>query len=187
MSILRVSAVAGRSLDHSLGRVGAATLTRRADGLFVEVGHDDVASLVRALAFAGVQAVPAAVDLSTPRGPIPALGLDLASVPSALVAADVVRVRAIPLGEATAEVLRRRLGWLRGPSERARIRCRTLLRGEDVLLAWDRRAWIDRRDLRDRRLRAHLRPVVFDRGALDAAPARRIFASDGLLAGWLFA
>jgi hypothetical protein len=96
-------------------------------------------------------------------------------------------VRRLHLGEATAQILRRRLAAFRAPSPAAQRRCRGLLTGEDALFAWERRAWVDRARLRALRSRSSLRPVVFDRGALERDERRgRSFASDGALAAWAF-
>lgn len=187
MTVLRLEAVSGRDLDRALAVVGSATLTRRAGACYVDVALGDVVKLTRALAFGGIAARPTDTDLSVPAGLIPAVGCDLEPIPTDLATADVVRVRRVGLGEATAEILRRRLAAFRAPSAQARARCRGLLRGEEVLFAWGRRAWGSREALRAASVRSTLRPAVFDRTAIDRddRPGRS-FVSDGALARWAF-
>lgn len=188
MTVLRLEPLGGSHVDRALAAVGSATLTRREDGAFVEVAVADVARLVRALAFAGVAASACDADLAAPRGLVPAVGRDLAPLARPLAGTDIVRVRRLTLGEATREVLRRRLGGLLPAPAPARDRARALLRGEDVLLAWTRRAWLTRGVLRAGPVRRSLRPIVFDREALERPdPGGRTFASSGALQRWLFA
>ncbi len=187
MTVLRLDPVAGRAIDHALADLAAATLVRRPDGAFVEVTVAEVARLVRRLAFAGIAAAPCDADLGAPPGLMAAVGRDLAPLARGTAACDVVRVRSLTLGEATREILRRRFGGLVAADARARERARALLRGDDAVLAWSRRAWATRDGLRSRGARASLRPVVFDRAALaDPALAGRTFASAGSLGTWLF-
>lgn len=187
MTLLRLEPVQGTALDRAAAVVEDVTFFRRGDGCFAEVGPDDVARMVRALAYAGIDARASASDLSAPRDHLPAVARDLAPAPVGLVACDVVRVRRLSLGEATAEVLRRRLAMFRPPSAAAQARCRRLLSGDDALLAWDRHAWVERARLRALRSRSSLRPVVFDRGAVERDERRgRSFASDTALANWAF-
>jgi len=187
VSTLRLVGRRGLDLDAPVASVGTATLIRRADGLYVEVAPGDVRDLVRAFAFAGIDAVdavtpPVAADIA---GHVAAVGTRLEPLPPATFVLDVVRVRRLAVGEATREVLRRRLAWLRPPSDEARRMCRRLLWREDAFLAWDRRAWIARAAIRDRAVRACLRPVVFDRRAADRMRERgRSFVTDRALARW---
>jgi hypothetical protein len=188
VTVLRLSPAAGADLDRALAVVEGAMLVRRDDRVFIEVPVADVARLVRALAFAGIAAAPCDADLSAPRALRPAVGYDLAPLVAGAVACDIVRVRRLTLGEATRELLRRRFGGLAAPTEAARRRARAVLRGEDVLLAWARQGWATADALRTQRVRASLRPVVFDRGALERTdlPGRTL-ASAGSLGRWLFA
>jgi len=185
MTVLRLEPVAGRGIDLALAAVDAATLVRTQQACLVEVEHDQMERLVRALAFRGIRAEPAA-EAPPPRSH-PAIGLDLAPLPAGLLDVDVVRIRRLALGDATREIMRRRLAALRPPSPAAQRICRAVLRGEDALFAWERRAWAARPALRDARAWRSLRPVVFDRAALERATfAGRARASDGALASWLF-
>lgn len=186
MTVLRLIPVGGSAIDRAIASVGSATLCRRPDGAFVDVPLADVGPLVRILAFAGVRAEPCAAELiAAPKGTFPAVGVDLAPLPSGLGAVDVLRVRRLGLGAATGEIMRRRLGGLIGPGDDARARCRAVLRGTDAVMAWGRAAWAPRSALR--RARPSLRPVVFDRDAVGRADlGGRAYASDGAISRWLF-
>jgi hypothetical protein len=74
------------------------------------------------------------------------------------------------------------------PREAAREHARGLLRGDDALLAWGRQAWAARDALRTRVARRSLRPVIFDRSAIERTDLDgRTLASAGALTRWLFA
>lgn len=187
MTILRLDPVAGQDVDRAAALAAEIVFHRRREGCFAEVASDYLAVVVRALALAGVEAREARIDLTPPRDHIPAIGADLLPSPDGLLVSDVVRVRRLPLGPATAEVLRRRCAFFFPPSAAAQARCRRLLRGEDALLGWQRQAWVERGRIRAVRSRASMRPVVFDVGALDRRELRgRALVSDGALAKWAF-
>jgi hypothetical protein len=188
VTVLRLRPVAGSDLDRAMAVVEGATLVRSDAGAFIEVPVADAGRLVRALAFVGIAATSCDADLSVPRALRPAVGRDLAPLASGAVSCDMVRIRRLTLGEATRELLRRRFGGLAAPTEAARQRVRAVLRGEDVVLAWSRQGWATADALRTPRVRASLRPVVFDRGALERSdlPGRTL-ASAGSLSRWLFA
>lgn len=188
MSVLRLAPAGGMSIGAALASVGSAALARRDGGAYVEVPVAVVSRLVRALAYGGIAAEPCDADLTAPPGLIAAIGSDLAPLPAGLVAIDVVRVRRVPLGPATREVLRRRFAGLLPAAASARVRCRALLRGESVMLAWGRQAWASRAALRSPGVRRSLRPVVFDREATRRTDlAGRTSSRDEELARWLFA
>jgi hypothetical protein len=188
VSALRLVPAGGRSLGGALATIGSATLARRDGGAYVEVEPAAVSRLVRALAFGGIAATQCVADLGPRDGLIAAIGRDLTPLPAALVPLDVVRVRRVALGPATREILRRRLFGLLPAAPSARLRCRSLLRDASVMLLWGRHAWASRAALRSLEVRRSLRPVVFDRDALDRAelPGRTTSADDDL-ARWLFA
>ncbi len=181
MSVLRLEAIAARDVDRALAAAGPLVLWRDGGGTFAEVAQEDESTLSRSLAFAGVRATH--VDVPLPAAPAltQAIGITLAplSPPAAL---DMVRVRPLDLGEASARLLRRRIGRRAGP--RQRDRCVAILRGQDRMIGWQRRAWAPVRALRDERFRAVLRPVLFDRGA--TPPERLVFAAEGEIARWAF-
>jgi len=186
VTLFRLLPIAPGGVDHALAVAPTVTLTRQGGVLYADVVEGDAAGLIRALAFAGVAATVCAADPVGPRA-VPAIGRDLAPLPAGLVDVDSVRVRRLALGEATREILRRRWAALRGPSSAARERCRAVLRGEDAVFAWERRAWGPRERLRDPRTRASLRPIVFDREALVRASEGRTYASEGAIGRWLLA
>ena len=187
MTTLRLDPVGGKAIDVAAAVALDMTFHRRAEALFAEVPSADVPAVVRALAYAGIDAQETRADLLRPSGHIPLVSRDLEPAPSALLASDVVRVHRLSLGQATAEVLRRRFAVFRAPSVAAQVRCRRLLRGDDALLAWERIAWIESARVRVARSRSSMRPIVFDRGALDRRDLRgRAFVSDGALGRWAF-
>ncbi len=187
MIILRLTPAHGRSLDRAVGSVGDLLLVRRADGCFAQVADEQAATLVRDLAYAGITADAVECDLRPGPAAIPATAGDLKPAPMALVISDSVRLRLLPLGAATAEVLRRRFALFRPPSAAAQRTCRRLLRNEDLMFTWRRHAFIERGAVRSVRRQSSLRPVIFDRAALGGAGHDPFaFASDGELARWAF-
>ncbi len=187
MTILRLVRRNGATIGPALAGVDAVLLARRGGAAYAEIPAASTETFVRSLALCGVEALACDADLRAPPGLFTAIGTDLRPVPTDLVDLDVVRVRRLPLGDATREALRRRLAWLRPPDARARARCRALLRGEHVVLAWGRQAWATRGSLRTRLARASLRPVVFDREASSSDLPGRVSSRDDALGRWLFA
>ncbi|MDE3113350.1 MAG: hypothetical protein KGN00_12040 [Chloroflexota bacterium] len=186
MTSLRLERVAGYVVEAALAQVASALLVRRADGIFAAVGPGDADPLIRALAFAGIAAVPYAIDLAPPAGARAAIGRDLAPAAGLGLALDVVDVRRLPLGAATRDALARRWSTLRPPSKAQRERCRALLRGDDTAFAWRRRVWGTRAALRGAATRIALRPIVFDVDALnDPHDERHVLASEARISGWL--
>src|SRR5439155_22293882 len=100
-----------------------------------------------------------------------ASGWDLGALEDVLEAHDTVHVRTLPLGPETRRLLRT-WPWRR-PAAARRARCRDLLRGEDAILGWRRRAWAATGVLRAAEVRRVLRPVVFDHAAIGTPPERR--------------
>lgn len=185
--ILRLTSVSGDQIDAAVAAIGELTLVRRPDGCFAEVGERQAQAFVRLLAYAGIQAEPVETDLRHAATAIPATAGDLRPAPVDLVISDSVRIRRMPLGDATAEVLRRRFALFRGPSLEARRKCVRLLRGQDVMFSWHRRALVAPSAVRSLRRSSSLRPVIFDRPSADWTGSEpRAFASDGLLARWAF-
>lgn len=184
MTALRLEPRYGRALDLALAAVEHLSLARCVDGTFAEA-PSPADRLERALAFAGIDATPAVVSGIAPSA-VRVRCAGLAAVPRRLVLMDVVRIQRVPLGIATAHVMRRRFSRLRPPSADAVRRCTRLLRGENALLSWTREAWIRREDLRDLRRFCPVR--LAPSGAASAPPrARLAWASEGLFARWAFA
>lgn len=184
MTVLSLEPLYGRDIDRGLGAVEEVTLVRRREGSFADVPSGP-ADLVRALAFLGIHAEVGEL------GPLPPAAVragcrGLVPLPRELVIADVVRVRRVPIGEATRDLLRRRLPRSRRPSAEALRRCRGLLRGDDLLLCWRREAWIERGRIRDIP-RAWSFWVAEIRGAhaAKAAPSYTL-ASEGRFGAWVF-
>ena len=155
-------------------------LWRRGGEVRVSIDECHVARVRRALALSGVRATLAHGDLPTPPTLVRAVGTALTPVRLGVDDLDVVEVRVVPLGEATARLLRRPIRyWPLGP--RRRSRCRALLRGADAALEIRRMAWCTRATLRANR--HTLRPVLFD---VAAAPRpMRAYASERSLTKWI--
>jgi hypothetical protein len=100
-------------------------------------------------------------------------------------AMDIVELHRIELGEATRTLMHRRLRLL-PPNRGTRDVCRRLLRGEDAVLGWRRVVWCSLGALRAARGRARLRPVVFDRTAVERAPLRWTYVGVGAVERWAF-
>ncbi len=185
MTTLALTAVSGRSIAEALACVDRLTLARRGAVALVDVDPDATGEVVRALAFAGVDARRVPDDLAPPGGTLIAIGTDLAPVTG--LALDLVRLRRMALGRTTREVGRGRLWGLLPPTTLQRDRCRALLRGEAVAFEWARRAWGSRDALRTKGSRRSLRPVVFDPEARrEDAFDRRVVSTDAALSAWLF-
>lgn len=185
--ILRLVPAHGDRLDRAVRSARELVILRRADGCYARVADEEVASLVRDLAYAGIEAEATQIDLGPGPTAIPATAGDLLPVAVDLVISDSVRIRKVHLGMATAEVLRRRFAFIRPPSAQAQGRCRRLLRGEDLMFSWQRHAFIERGRVRSVRRTSSLRPVIFDRATAGSGGRGHLaFASDGLLARWAF-
>lgn len=185
--ILRLVPAHGDRLDRVVGSVAELVIVRRTEGCYARIADEEVARFVRELAYAGIAADATETDLDPVPAMIPATAGDLRPAPRELVISDSVRIRKLDLGSATARLLRRRFALVRAPSAEAQRKCRRLLREEDLMFSWQRRAFIERGAVRSVRRTSSLRPVVFDRVA-DGWTGRepRAFASDGLLAHWAF-
>jgi hypothetical protein len=188
VSVFRLVVVRGTSIGSALATADAATIARHGADAFLEIASEKAARVVRDLAFAGIAAEPSDKVLEPPRHLAVGIGTALVPLEDDPTAFDLLRLERVPLGAATSEVLRRRLGRIRPPGREARDRCRALLRGERVMFRWGRRVWASREALRSRRVRSSIRPVVFDRSSLDRWPLEgRIWAHDEALSRWVFA
>lgn len=182
---LRLEALRCAAFDACLAHLGGGRLTRT-DGVTYLETDLPVDEATYRLALAGVRVmlcqrvpVPAA-------GLRPAIGLDLTPLDRSVAALDVIEVRSVPLGDASAALMRRRMPWPRGVNA-ARSVCRQLLREEDAVLTWRRVLWCSIASMRDARSRCRIRPVVFDHAALDRHPARWTYAGEGAIERWAFA
>lgn len=155
----------------------------RAEGVTYLESDRDVEDATHLLALAGVRSSRASVP-SPATGLRPAIALHLEPLDAALGAIDVVELMPIPLSEASAALMRRRLPWLRR-SQATLDACLRLLREEDAAIGWRRIVWCPVAAIRMARSRA-LRPVVFDRTAVDRQTLRWTYASAGAIERWAF-
>jgi hypothetical protein len=182
---VRLEAVQRAAFDCRLARLGAGRLTRSAHDTYLAIdrGLDEV---THELALAGVR-VTGCPALPGPAVAFrPAIAFDLTPLGDGLQGIDVVEVRAVPLSEASAALMRRRLPWLQG-SRQSREACRRLLRDDDAVLGWRRIVWCSVGSFRVARRRVRLRPVVFDKDALGGRALQWTYASDGAIERWAFA
>lgn len=186
MTIFRLARVRGVAVAKGLASVEVARLVRCGADAYLDIPAEAATAAMRDLAFAGIAAEPSDADLDPPEDLAVGIGLDLAPLAD-LAGFDVLRLERVPLGAATAEVLRRRVGGLLPPGRGAQERCRNLLRGECVMFRWGRRVWARRGALRAGKARSSIRPVVFDPAALDQWKVEgRTCTHDEALARWVF-
>jgi hypothetical protein len=155
-------------------------LWRRGRDVRMRLDERHVAQVRRALALRGVRTTVADGDLPARPSLVRAVGTALSPARLQTEDLDVLEVRVVPLGEATARCLRRPIrSWPLGA--RRRSRCTALLRGADLLLEVRRTAWCGRGTLHANR--QALRPVLFD---VSATPRPlRVYASDRSLTRWI--
>ena len=155
-------------------------LWRRGTEVRMSLDELHVARVRRALARHGVRTAIVSGELPTAPTAVRAVGTALVPARLRPTELDVIEVRVVPLGEATARALWRPVrSWPVGA--RRRSRCRALLRGSDVLLEVRRTAWCARETIRANR--RTLRPVLFDVAA--TARPMRIHASERALTQWI--
>jgi hypothetical protein len=179
VTTLRVEPLASEPFDLALD---APRFTLWRQGAEVRMRVDDrlADGVRRGLTLRGVSAT--IVDAPVPVPPPLVRALGTALLPARLRAddLDLLEVRVVSLGEATARTLRRPVRlWPQGA--RRRSQCRALLRGTDALFEIRRTAWCSRQTLRASR--HTLRPALFD--PIAAPRTLRPRASDGLLSRWI--
>ena len=181
---LRLEAIRRTAFDARLARLGGGRLTRTGAAAYLQSdrGLDDV---THELAYAGVRVAPCSSVPANVSGLYAAIGFDLVPLDDALAAVDVVEVRQVPLGAASAALMHRRIPWLQR-SRKPRDACLRLLREEDVILGWRRIVWCSVASLRAARARVRLRPIVFDTAAMERQPLRWTYAHDGAIERWAF-
>lgn len=180
---LRLDAVRRSAFDVCLAQLGGGRLTRVAGVTYLE-SDLDVEDATHRLALAGIRSLWSSVP-SRETGLRPAIALHLEPLDAAFGAIDVVELRRIPLSDASASLMRRRLPWLRS-SQATRDACLRLLREEDAVIGWRRIVWCSVAVMRVARARIRLRPVVFDRAAVDRQTLRWTYASEGAIGNWAF-
>jgi hypothetical protein len=181
---LRLEAVRRSAFDTCLARLGGGRLTRAEGVTYLEI-DSAVEDATYQLALAGIRGSWSSVP-GPETGLRPAIALDLKPLDAAFGALDVVELRRIPLSDASAVLLHRRLPWLQS-SQAARDACLRLLREEDAVIGWRRVVWCSLAAWRVSRARIRLRPVVFDRAAVDRPTLRWTYVSDGAIGNWAFA
>jgi hypothetical protein len=184
-TILRLDAVRRTAFDSGLVRLGGGRLTRAASLTYLETERE-ITDATYQLALAGVRVTRSPGVPGPDKGLRPAIGFDLAPLGVVFQAIDILELRPIPLSAASAVLMHRRLAWL-GSSGPARDACRRLLRDEDAVMGWRRVVWCSVASLRAARARARLRPVVFDRAALERQPLRWTYVSERAIEAWAFA
>ena len=181
----RLEAVRSAAFDRRLARLGAGRLTRSGNETYLEIDRE-IDEVTHELALAGVRVTCCVALPGLAAGLRPSIAFDLTPLGEGIQAIDVVEVRALPLSEASAALMRRRLPWL-GGSRQSRVACRRLLRDDDAVLGWRRIVWCPVASLRVARARVRLRPVVFDRDALSGRALQWTYANDGAIERWAFA
>ena len=155
-------------------------LWRRGSEVRVTLEERHVTRVQRALGLCGVRATLVEGDVPERPALLRAVGTALAPARLSADDLDIVDVRVVPLGEASARLLRRPV-WHWPLGARRRSQCRSLLRGTDALLEIRRTAWCAGGTLRANR--HALRPVLFD---VAATPRPlRAYASEQPLTRWI--
>jgi len=173
------------AIDAAVAAARSVRLIAAGDALYADVASVRAPAFVRALAYAGIAADPV-TDVPEPdRSAVPAIAERLDPLPPGIGALDVLWVEAVPLAVATRRSLGPRIvRWLRGDARRSR--CRELLRGNEQLLAWERRAWISRAAIGDPRVRRVIRPIVFERVAMEPLQRSHLCRREsGEISRWL--
>lgn len=187
-ALLQVDASEVRRFDVQITQLAWTRLERAGTRLVLECADDDVERAMVLLARSGARAMPIEPEAAPMSGLVPALVHDLAprDVPGIV---DRVSVRRIDLGEATA-----RLGsaerwhiaverWQVSVRRRDPAPLRALLRGRERLFGWRRVLWARPALLRSRVLPG-VRPVIFDREAIDRTEERLSFVLADELTRW---
>jgi hypothetical protein len=180
---LRLEAVSRSGFDARLARLGSGRLTRISGVTYLESDRD-VDEAIQQLALAGIRSSWSSVP-SPETALRPAIAAHLEPLDPVVEAIDVVDVRQISLGDASATLMHRHLPWLRA-SRVTRDACLRLLREEDAVIGWRRIVWCSIPALRMARTRVRLRPVVFDRAAVDRQVLRWAYVSAGSIGSWAF-
>ena len=180
MTTLRLDPISDEPFDLALD-APSFVLWRRGADVQLTLDDGEATRVRRSLAHAGVRTtILEARDLPDPPRLVRAVGLTLEPARLGPEDLDMVVVRVVPVGQATAAALRRPFRyWPLG--DRRRSRCRALLRGTETQLEVRRTAWCARATLRT--ARRALRPVLFD---MSATPrVLRVYATDRLLSRWV--
>ena len=180
---LRLDAITRSAFDVRLAQLGGGRLTRTAGVTYLE-NDRDAEDVTNRLAFAGIRCSLSSVP-SPATGLRPAIAHHLEPLDAALGVIDVVELRPIPLSEASAALMHRPLPWPRR-SRSTLDACLRLLREEDAVIGWRRVVWCSVAAMRLARARMRLRPVVFDRAALQRQTLHWTYAGAGAIERWAF-
>lgn len=180
---LRIEPVNPSAFDVRIAALGEGRLTRAAGVTYLE-SDGRIEDATYQLALAGIRSSWSSVPSRSP-ALRPAIAFRLEPLDAALGAVDVVELRRIPTSVASAALMRRRVPWLRS-SQVARDACLRLLRDEDAVIGWRRTVWCTVAVMRFARARIRLRPVVFDRSAVERQALRWTYASEGAIGSWAF-
>jgi hypothetical protein len=181
---LLLEAVRRSAFDARLAQLGGGRLTHAASVTYLESDRG-IEDATFQLAFAGIRVTHCAGAPVPGAGLRPAISFDLVPLDESFQAIDVVELRQIPLSEASAALMHRRLRWLKN-SRADRDACLRLLRDEDAVLGWRRTVWCSVSVLRAARKRFGLRPVVFDQTAIQRQPLRWTYVSERAVERWAF-
>ena len=185
VTTLRLESVQPVAFDCRLARLGAGRLTRAAHDTYLETDRD-LEEVTHELALGGIRVTRCLAVPGPAMGLRPAIAFDLTPLGDGPQWIDVVEIRAVPLSEASAALMRRRLPWPQR-SRQSREACRRLLRDDDAVLGWRRIVWCSIGSLRVARARIRLRPVVFDKDAPAGRALRWTYAKDAAIERWAFA
>lgn len=175
--VLRLERIALQDVDRHIAEIGALRLVRTDAGLWMEIAADTMPRAVAMLGRAGLRAVLIDVTLPTTRGLVPGIVTHLEPLGASRVI-DTLMLRSLDEGEATARLARRSL-FRRQPH---RDRIGGILRGSDRAFVWRRAVYAAPKTIRALR---GVRPIVFDRGALERAEEQLAFAGLKALTGWM--
>jgi len=182
--MVRLDEVSRTAFDVQLAQLGGGRLTRAGHATYLET-ECPIEDAICHLASAGIRVAACTAVPRPATGMRPALAFDLVPLAESLHVIDVVETRPIPLSVATAALMHRRVPWL-AMSRMARDQCRRLLHGQDAFVGWRRIVWCPVGSLHEARAHVRLRPVVFDRAAIERQPTRWTSVQDGAIERWAF-
>lgn len=174
---LRLERVAPCDVDRHVVELGALRLIRADAGISLEVAADKVTRAVAVLARAGLRAVAADVADVRTRGLVAAIATHLEPFARDGIV-DVLTLRTLGDGEATARLARRRVFRRVGDGDAMRA----ILAGSERAFVWRRAVYGMPAVIR---ALGGVRPVVFDRGAVERGEERLALVGSGSLTRWI--
>ncbi len=182
--IVALETAGARDLDGELWSLPPLRLVRLGGATFAELHGATREAAIPAFARAGVGLSPTDLVIAPPAALVAAVATTLEPLARSVAAYDVLSVRPVSTADAT-RTLRRARGLLRRRGGADLARCRAVLHEEERVLAWRRVLWAEPKVLR--RGLPGVRPVVFDRRAIDRSAERWTFASEARITRWLTA